>query len=269
MKHTALPFSLLFLMLFSGAATAQSDTTRIQIGNAKVIIVEEDSTKGDWEDEEADLDSELTHWAGVDLGVNMLVNKTGSTDLGEENDWLDLQYERSLSWRFNIFEEKIKIVRNHVGLVTGLGLTYNSYGFRNEITVISNTDAFRDTTFGIADSVIEFSKTKLRATYLNIPLLLEFNTSEDPKRTFHIAAGAIGGWKIGSITKQHYESEGSNVRVRSKQDFNLTPFTLDLTARVGYRNFTLFANYGLTPLFRDGKGPEVYPVTFGLQIVPW
>jgi hypothetical protein len=269
MKTTLLSVMALCGILAPAVLEAQTDTTKIQIGTAKVIIVDEDTTSTQLADEPEDLEAEKTHWAGVDLGVNVLLNADGQTDLGEENDWLDLQYERSLSWRINLFEEKIRLVGDYVGLVTGLGLTYNSYGFKNETTLISNTPAFEDTTFGVIDTVLQFSKTKLRATYLNVPLLLEFNTSADPKKSFHIAVGAIGGWKIGSITKQHYELDGSNYKVRTKQDFNLTPLTLDLTARVGYRNFTLFATYGLTPLFRDGKGPEVYPVTMGLAVAPW
>jgi len=260
---------LILAILVSGASLAQTDTTTLQIGTAKVIIVEEDSTEVDWEDSGIDTTAELTHWAGIDLGVNMLVNNANSSNLGAENDWLDLQYERSLSWRLNLLEYKIKLIDEYVGLVTGLGLSYNSYGFKNEVTVISNNKAFPDTTFGVIDSVLQFSKTKLRATYLNVPLLLEFNTSKNPDRSFHLAVGAIGGWKIGSITKQHFEKDGAEFKVRSKQDFNLTPWTLDLTARVGYRNLTLFATYGLTPLFKSGKAPEVYPVTVGLNIAPW
>jgi hypothetical protein len=269
MKTTLLSLLSVVGLMAPAALTAQTDTTKIQIGTAKVIIVDEDTTSADLANEPEDLEAEKTHWAGVDLGVNVLLNADGQTDLGDESNWLDLQYERSLSWRINLFEEKIRLAGDYVGLVTGLGLTYNSYGFKNETTVISNTQAFQDTTFGVIDTVLQFSKTKLRATYLNVPLLLEFNTSADPKKSFHIAFGAIGGWKIGSITKQHYELDGSNYKVRAKQDFNLTPLTLDLTARVGYRNFTLFATYGLTPLFRDGKGPEVYPVTMGLAVAPW
>lgn len=270
MKSKILLSLIAAMIMAAGSATGQTDTTRLQFGSTKVIVVKDDSTKtqyytGDEEDDR----STLTNWAGIDLGVNMLVNKNRSLDLGSENDWLDLQYERSLSWRINIFEQKIRLAGDYAGIVTGLGLTYNSYGFRNEVSVVSNTAAFRDTTFGVIDSVLQFSKTKLRATYLQVPLLLEFNTSEDFNRNFHVALGIIGGWKIGSITKQHYELEGANYRVRSKQDFNLTPYTLDLTARVGYKQFTLFATYGVTPLFRSGRGPEVYPVTVGLSVIPW
>jgi len=258
------------ILLISNPIIGQTDTTRLQVGNTKVIVVQDNPPASEQEPEEdKNPIQELTNWAGIDVGFNMLVGKNRSLDLGQENEWLDLQHERSLSWRINFFEQKIKLAGDYVGLLTGAGLTYNSYGFRNEVTVISNTKAFPDTTFGVIDTIQQFSKSKLRATYVHVPLLLEFNTNMDPKRNFHIACGVIGGWKIGSIAKQHFESDGGNYRVRNQRDFNLTPFTLDLTARVGYKQFTLFATYGLTPLFRSGKGPEVYPVTVGLNVVPW
>ncbi len=249
-------------------AQTPADTSKIQIGQTRVLIVDASDSSEASRPVGLDTTSALTHWSGIDLGVNFIVNENNSTNLGEGNEWLDLQYERSLSWRFNLLEHKVKLIDEYVGLVTGLGLTYNSYGFRREVTVFSNTKALPDTTFGVIDSVIQFNKTKLRVTYVHVPLMLEFNTSKNPKRSFHVAAGVIGGWKISSITKQKFESEGTEHIVRRSQDFNLTPWTLDATARVGYRNFTAFITYGITPLFKDGKGPEVYPVTVGITVVP-
>jgi hypothetical protein len=121
----------------------------------------------------------------------------------------------------------------------------------------------------MTDSLNTFDKNKLRTTYIKVPVMLEFNTSEDPKRSFHIAAGVIGGVRIGSITKQEYKVDDAKHKNRVKDDFNFSPITLDAAFRIGYGNLTLFANYGLTPLFEKDKGPEVYPVTVGLAILPW
>ncbi|MGB0423490.1 MAG: outer membrane beta-barrel protein, partial [Flavobacteriales bacterium] len=168
----------------------------------------------------------------------------------------------------------IRLVKDYVGITTGLGITYNSYGLDDNVRVISNSDS----TYGfmadrnLPDSLggfTSFTKNKLRTTYVRVPLLLEFNTSLDPKRTVHVAAGVTGGVRIGSINKIKYEEDGKNVKQRTKDDFNFSPFTLDASVRIGYKNFTLFANYGLTPLFEDGKGAEVYPLTVGLTLIPW
>ena len=186
---------------------------------------------------------------------------------GYDAPWLNTEEIRSLHWSINFHQEKIRLYRDYVGILTGVGLTYNSYGIKTNARVRHNNDS----TFAemIPDSAFRFSKNKLRATYLRVPVMLEFNTSNDPSRTVHLAVGAIGGLRIGSITKQHYEIDGQNFRDRVKSDFNLNTFTLDAAVRLGYRNFTIWANYGLTPLFEKGRGPEVYPLAVGLTVIPF
>lgn len=272
-------------LLISSAACAQGDTspakqtnTRVEqdtiiLGKAKVILLndENDSTDVAWEDKERDTKLENTHWAGLDIGVNLLVNKNNKTDLGSDNKWLEQDYARSLSFRFNLVEQKIRLYKDYVGILVGGGISYNSYGLKNNVEVVSNSEEAPDSTFGVfvPDTLRNFTKNKLRVAYLHIPLMLEFNTSIDPEKSFHIAAGIIGGWKIGSMTKQKFDQDDSAVKLAVRDDFNLTPFTLDLSARIGYKNFTLFATYGITPLFQNNRGAEIYPVTLGLSFIPF
>ena len=37
-----------------------------------------------------------------------------------------------------------------------------------------------------------------------------------------------------------------------------------ITARAGFHGFYIYCNYGLTDLFKYGKGPAVSPMTIGL-----
>lgn len=248
-----------------------TDTTRIHLGDLKIMIVDEeeqskDTLSVDFEDEDDSKSKEaLTHWGGIDFGVNFLIDADGKMEFSDENEWLNLQHERSFSWDFNLMEQKIRIVKDYVGIVTGVGIGVRSFGLRDSVEIFSSSD----TTFGAYNPDIKYSKNKLRTTHLKVPLLLEFNTSNDNKKSFHVAAGVTGGWRIGSATKQKYELDDREIKYKAKGDYNLNKFTLDASVRVGYRDFTLFANYGLTPLFKDGKGPEVYPLTVGLALSSW
>ena len=281
MKNILLLFVALLSNQLMGAQEvepAKKDTTKIAVGDLKLVLVNDDKvgasvSTGDDDDDEPmtdqELKSALTFWSGVDAGVNILLDKNNSTDFTNEHEWLDLDYSRSMSWSFNLVDAKVRLVKDYVGIYTGLGLTYNSYGLKENVRLMANNDStYADRADSLA-GYIPFTKNKLRASYLRIPLMLEFNTSLDPERTFHVSAGVIGGWNMGTINKVKYEEDGNDVKNRSKGDYNLTPFTLDASVRVGYRNFTLFANYGLTPLFEDGKGPEVYPLTVGLCVIPF
>lgn len=270
MKKYLLQLLALGILGTAYAQEEKSDTTRINIGDLKVIIVDGDrdsagTASPTLPEEPEDPTEELTHWAGVDLGVNMLFDADGNYEFEGDNEWLNLNYPRSLSVDINLAEYKIKLVKQYVGIITGFGLGYSNYGFRDSVVISSNSD----TTLAGYSSDIKYRVNKLRTTHVRVPLLLEFNTSEDPKKTFHVAVGAVGGWRIGTITKQRYDVDGKDVKQKVRGDFNVNTFEVDASVRIGYRGFTLFANYALTPLFKDGKGPEVYPLTVGLALANW
>ncbi|MDZ4823302.1 MAG: outer membrane beta-barrel protein [Flavobacteriales bacterium] len=266
---TTLITALCFLVL-SAAAQEGKDTTNIRIGDMKVIMIDEGKDTSDVSYDEPDDDEirhALTHFAGVDVGMNILIDKNGKMEFTDStNSWLEQDYARSMSWRFNLFEEKIRIVKDYVGILVGAGFTYNSYGLKKNVDVISDDSLG---TYGVLRDPddADYSKNKLRASYINVPIMLEFNTSSDNEKSFHFAAGFQGGWRMGAVTKQRYERDAEERRLRRSSDFNMTDWTLDLSARIGYRNFTLWANYGLTSLFETDKGPEVYPVSIGVQFV--
>jgi hypothetical protein len=50
----------------------------------------------------------------------------------------------------------------------------------------------------------------------------------------------------------------------SKRFFNKQ--RLSVMGRVGVGSFTLFASYSVTPLFQEGLGPAIHPLSIGLNI---
>ena len=111
-------------------------------------------------------------------------------------------------------------------------------------------------------------KSKLNMTYLTAPLLLEVQIPAGKKR-IHLSAGVIGGVKIASNTKIKYEISGQKSKEKSKGDFNLSPLRYGATVRLGYRAVNVFANYYFMPLFGENGGPELYPFSIGLSLIPF
>jgi hypothetical protein len=245
-------------------AYVSGDTTNISIGCRSFSLVRynEDSLCLDKKDKKRD-DHKLNYWSGFDMGVNGFVNPSQSLSMGDDYAGFELDYGKSLSVSLNIAEKKAKLIGDAVGIYTGLGFEWNTYAFRNNSTLWSNTD----TTAMFIDSTVAYSKNKLHATYLTVPLMLEFNTSTDYSSNFHIAVGLLGGWKIGSNYKVHYESEAERIRNKAKGNYNLNPIKYSAHARVGYGKFTLFASYGLSTLFEKDRGPEIYPVNVGITLI--
>ena len=110
------------------------------------------------------------------------------------------------------------------------------------------------------------NKNKLRAEYVGIPLLLEFNTSLDPDKAFHISAGVVGKVRLGNMYKQKYEEDGNNNKASLKGELGMNRWAADAMLRIGYRRLTIFGQVGLLPLFDNENTQDVYPVSVGFMI---
>lgn len=204
------------------------------------------------------------HWAGFDLGVNGYVNKDGNMDLPKNYEFLDLTLSKSVNVKINFFEQSINLINNHFGLVTGLGLEYCNYRFDNNVILEKNNNVLDGYYDENPDKT--YSKSKLVVNYLNLPLLLEYQTnSKSNINSFHISGGVTGGLRIGSHTKVVYTS-GKDNKDKVRDDFYLNPFKMDMTAKVGWGILNLTANYSLTSLFKNNKGPELYPFCVGITL---
>lgn len=260
---------LLFISLFSALAAGvygqeeKKDTTRVNLGKIEVLIVELGDKSDDtvFIDPKAHRDNEA-HWAGIDFGFTVLMNQAGGTSFPGES-YLKNDVARSQVWNFNILEHKFKIVKEYVGITTGLGFSLNQVSFDNNFVL----GASGDSTFAIQDTLIGYDKNKLRATYLTVPLLLEFNTNKDNNKGFYLAAGVVGGLRIASRYKTVHKEGGDKVKSVQKGDYNLNPFKLDATVRLGYGSFGAFASYNMLPLFEKGATVNTaYPLTAGLTL---
>jgi len=57
------------------------------------------------------------------------------------------------------------------------------------------------------------------------------------------------------------------VKSVQRGDYNLSPFKLDLTARLGYGSFGAFATYNLIPVFEDSAtANKAHSLTAGITL---
>jgi hypothetical protein len=206
---------------------------------------------------------EFKFWEGLDIGVSGYLTPSNSLTVPSGSPFLELDYARSRSIAWNMGQFNLPIVKNYVQLVTGIGLEWKSYAFRNNWTLNSDSP-----TVSATEENLDFSKNKLRTTWINVPLLLEFNTSRNEDKSFHLAAGVTGSYNIfRNRLKQEYEIDGFEGDRKIKDDFNINPFRCQLTARLGYGDFGIFANYQLNEMFKDNRGPELYPFSAGFSLI--
>lgn len=231
----------------------KKDSTTINFRKKKFVIINKENDS----DSNISLshDDKFHHWGGFAMGVNGFLSN-GNTTLPKNQDYMSLNYGKSLNFQLNPFEKDIHIYKDYINLVIGLGFEWNQYEFSNKTKL--NADS--SYTSGKIDSsnAYVYKKNRLKSTFVNIPILLEFNTNKNPNKAFHIAFGVIAGYKLGSRTRQVLEKEGNDIRFIRKDDYNINPFRINAHASIGYRKLTVFGNYALTPLFVNGKGQESY-----------
>ena len=255
-----------------------SDTTRISLGNKEIIILEKElenaaneigddilnSYKEDKEDKKKKKDKPNSIWSGFELGINGWLNSDNSLNMDSVNSNFGLNYGKSIAVNFNLWEVNAKIIKNNVFLTTGLGSEINNYRFEKNVRMIGNSNPLE---LQVEDSV-KYIKSKFTIGYLNAPLYLTFATNpiKKGKRIF-ISPGVTAGWRFTSYNKRKIEVDGDESKSRNKDEFNLNPFRVNASLRVGYGDFVLFANYALTDLFQRGKGPDITPFSVGVRVV--
>lgn len=207
------------------------------------------------------------HFGGVELGINTYLNNNDEFTLPAGADYMELKMPNSLVVNLNLLEANLPIIRNHLGIVTGLGIEFNNYKFENSNFLDKENG---EITPVAPDPGIEFIKSKLSVSYLKVPFMLEFQTNSGSKKnSFHLGGGANLGLRLNSHTKYKYEEDGKVNKEKEFDRFYLNPFRVAGIVKFGWGPLNFFAEYNLLSLFETGKGPELYPVSFGIALANW
>ena len=252
-----------------------ADTIRFVVGETEFIIInhgndnidtvlvdgkkEKSITIGD--KDKCDGCAEFGHWSGFEIGINSMLNSAEGLNFGTDK-FLEIDPAESFNFAFNFAQFELPFKIQYVGLVTGLGFEHSRFGFKNNYVL----DYDENSTFGVMDTTKNFSKNQLRAWYFHVPVLLQFNTSKYQSKNIHLAVGVVGAVRMTSKTVQEYDVYGGEQEDIAKRKYNLNPYKLTATARLGYKNIGVFANYSMLSLFEEGKTEGAFPLTFGIRL---
>lgn len=250
-------------------ANHAGDTVKIRIGNRTIKVVDTEEgtsvkTSREPVEKRRGYGKFNGHWGGFEMGINTFHTTDYSLYEGtpfQGHEFFDLDHGKSITVNFNIAEWAFTNPRNTVGLVTGLGFSLMDFRFDDpSMTIVKGENhpyILEPVMFGGAAE-----KSKLNVVYLTAPLILEVAT---PLRLnahrMTLAAGVIGGVNIGSHTKMKF----SDSKEKERGNFHLNSLKYELTGRLGLGELCLFANYGMSPLFKEGRGPGLKPLTIGIS----
>lgn len=272
-------FFLAVALLAAGSAFAQTDSTKtteadtVRIGNYTIIKKAKPNTSQkevSIERKPNKVTSLSTNWMIFDLGFANVDDRTDYNS-AEARQYLDarggqpftkedlkLRSGKTSNVNLWIVMQKLNLHKGYVNLKYGVGL--EMFNFRYEKNISYKNEP---TSHVIRDSVL-FTKNKLYAGYVSVPLMLNINTTPGRKKGLSFSAGVSAGYLIGSRNKQ---ISGERGKEKTRGDFDLEKFRLAYIGEMGIGPIRLFGSYSMTPL--HARGLDQYPYSVGIRFSNW
>jgi hypothetical protein len=242
-----------------------TNKTTFRYKNKQIIIIEGGHDGKDTVKHSKNDDLTRKHWQGLWMGFAGYTNPAMGFSMNKPYEFMSLDYARSYNFQWNLGQKNFNLYKKYIQLSTGVGLQFNNLKFEYN-TRLNADSAF---TWGNIDSsnTFNYRKNRFKQTYVTVPLLLNFNSSKSLKHNLHFTAGVVGKYLLNSRTKTVLTRVSDEYTFRRKDSYNLNPFQVDAYASIGYRNFTIYAQYALTEMFKKGQGAQLYPFSAGIRLI--
>ncbi len=285
---------LLIMVLMGLGAVAQTDTITtgkksdtLRIGN--LIIIKKgkgtDDQKTSIETDQEEIKRKNSrrvtmNWFQVDLGFANYDDKTDYT-LANASGYLKgspafsksdfkLRSGKSINVNVWIFTQKINLIKKNVNLKYSFGFELNNYRYKTssllsykEGGLIPYSGGMQtNDPFIFRDSVVRFSKNKLAADYLTVPVMLNFSTTpRHNKPTFGFSAGVSIGYLYSQRNKQISDERG---KLKNKGEYDLEKFKFSYVAELLLGPIKLYGSYSPKSIYEHSL--DMRPYNFGIRL---
>ena len=161
------------------------------------------------------------------------------------NDNLDPTIGRSWFSNVNWIRQTLNLSHNQFFLSYGLNQNSNSIGYNNkqQIQYLDNNGYLKTS----IDTINRYKRNRFSATYLTIPILLEYHSRSGK---FKIAAGAEFGFNGKSVIYQKgIRSEGKFTQ-SNEYDMKLNPTQINALLKVQVEHIAIYARYTVTDMYK-------------------
>lgn len=202
-----------------------------------------------------------TNWGILDIGFAGFSDKTvypASIAPGSNADWFDTRTGKTTNVNIWFFMQKLAVDKKHVfNLKYGLGLEMNNYRFTENIKFEKNP------TKVVMDN-ISYSKNKLSADYITVPMMLNFDFTPNRRRGFGFSAGVSAGYLYSARQKLKSKENGKQ---KIRDDFDLEPFKISYIGEINLGEVRLYGSYANRNMWK--KGLDWTPYTVGIRFSNW
>ena len=199
-------------------------------------------------------------WQGFDIGYM-------STNNSEQ--WSN-KVMQSTSIGLNVFEYKIPLFKQYIGITTGFGFNFKTFTFDDDYSFLS-TDSTIDLVTGnpsLYDANATIKSSTLNQGFFQIPLLLDFSTKKNQKKSISLAVGVVGGIRLFTnhrLQGKYSNGDKFNNVIRDNKYFHTNLLSLDGMVRLAYGPIGLFGTYSLNGLFKNDAVEKISPISIGLS----
>lgn len=168
------------------------------------------------------------------------------------NDEMDLNMAKSIYVGWNLVTFSFPLNKaNTLGISTAFGFVWRNFVMENDYVLTNIGGALLPQPIDPS-----YKKSKYNTFSFKIPVVLEYNMG----RNFFVSAGLYADILINSQTKI------KDPKVKHKGDLYSNPIGAGVTARVGYKRFYLFGDFGLVNVFDKDRAPKTKSGTIGVGL---
>lgn len=211
--------------------------------------------------------TDKTNYAAATASGN-LVNKPGTSALSGKD--FKLRTGKSINVNLWIIGQRVNLIEHRLNLKYALGLEMNNYRFKSNISFNEgglnpyNPSQDIPDAYVMRDS-IAFSKNKLAADYLTIPVMLNFRTNPGfTNKGVSVSAGVSMGYLYSSRNKQKSSERGKE---KNRGDYDLQKWKFSYVGDLSFGFIHLYGSYSPKSIFKN----DLYfqPYTIGFRFSGW
>ena len=212
-----------------------------------------------------------TNWWILDIGVNQLNDKTNYASAaiqspttgfapGASKDWFSLHNNKSINVNLWFFAQRQSLIKNVVNLKYGMMLELNNYRFERPVIFHTNP-----TNVVMVPTIVNtYSKNKLVANYLTVPMMLNFNLTPEKKNGFAFSGGVSAGYLYSSYQKTISGAEGKH---KTRNSFDLQPWKISYVGEIQLGPLRLYGTMSPKSMFK--RGLDLQPYSVGFRMSNW
>lgn len=190
----------------------------------------------------------------------------------EDEPYADLKEHRSYSVGLSLGSYSAPLSKNWV-LGTGVRLDFTRYHFKGNVG-LDNVQFIDQQGFPLGKTYTAFvpdpegrdyKSSKMILYYISVPLVVEYQTQINRGKVFFINAGMEGLLKYYTKSQIHVKRSGGSYK-ETLADPNIPIVSARFVCNIGFGSMGLTAYYQPFSMFKDNRGPEVYPWGVGFAV---